>query len=72
LYAKNWYKNSGNIIQDLREILAEYAYLDLDPQYITARDIREVLTNCFAKYAPECNKGIWIQEMLGWGVDEPY
>lgn len=64
LYAKNWYKESGNIIEDLKVLLAKYAGLDLE--YITDRDIRECLANCFAKYCPECDRGRAIQEMLGW------
>jgi len=66
LYAKHWYKRSstGNILRDLRVLMSYYSgcyYKD-----ISEADVKEALANCFADYAPEYNRGRWIQEMLGW------
>ena len=69
LYAKNWYKKSGDILEDLRTLLCEYGLLE--PKYVSDSNIREALANCFAKYAPEYDRGRWIQEMLGWDLFNP-
>jgi hypothetical protein len=65
LYAKNWYMKSGNIIEDLKILLANYSGTHV--RDISEGDIKECLADCFAKYCPECERGKAIQEMLGWG-----
>ncbi len=35
----------------------------------TEKDVKECLALCFAKYAPEYDKGRHIYEMLGWGLN---
>ena len=65
LYAKNWYKKSGNIIEDLRILLAKYSGTDVD--FITPNLVRECLVSCFNDYAPCYNKDRALLEMLKWG-----
>jgi hypothetical protein len=65
LYAKHWYKRSGNILEDLRVLLAEYSGNGL--KLTSESDVKECLCNCYAEYAPMYNRGRALQEMLGWG-----
>lgn len=64
LYAKGWYKKSGNIIEDLKKLLSKYA--GLYPDHIYEGEIKRCLVDCFAKYCPDYERGEAIQEMLGW------
>jgi hypothetical protein len=61
LYAKGWYNKSGNILEDLKILLSNYAKIDA-----STGDVKECLANCFAKYCPESDRGRAIQEMIGW------
>ena len=64
LYSKNWYKKSGDVIADLRILLAEYAGLTIE--LVSEISIKECLADCWTKYCPEFEKGKALQEMLGW------
>lgn len=64
LYAKGWYKKSGNVTEDLKILLANYASLSLE--HITDNEMKECLAICFAKYCPNYELGRAISEMLGW------
>ena len=63
LYAKGWYARSGDVLADLRTLLTEYS--GTDPEYISDSNIRELLCECYLKYAK--HSGRELMDMLGWG-----
>ena len=64
LYAKNWYKRSDNIIEDLKVLLSEYGMIPLE--CISDHDIYEALAGCFAEYCPPYEMREAIQKLAGW------
>jgi len=62
LYAKNWYKRSGDILKDLKILLEEYT-----GNLMSDSDVRECLCNCYSQYAPMFDRGRDLQAMLKWG-----
>lgn len=64
LYSKNWYKKSDDPIADIKQLLAQYAWLEY--QNISDIEVRQLLADCWVKYCPEFERGKALQEMLGW------
>jgi len=64
LYAKGWYGRSGNILQDIAELLKVYAGLS-EP---SIRDAKEVLCSAFAEYGRDNYYDMFeaVYEITGW------
>ena len=64
LYAKGWYGETNNIIDDLRKLLSEYSMLE--PQFLPDNDIREFIVETFvATVRPHLQTRI-LTEAFGW------
>ena len=67
LYAKHWYGNSGNIMADLKQLLAEVT--GVPTECATDNFVYEALANAWAEISPaltEMDRREGILEMLGW------
>jgi len=54
LYAKGHYGNSGNIIEDLREIISTYAWIELE--HVSEKDVKKIIISAFERFVREHDK----------------
>jgi len=63
IYSKHWYGRTGNVIDDLKRLFAEYTGNPID--HISERDIWEILTATFEEFVPLPARQEALFDMLG-------
>ena len=63
IYSKHWYGRSGDVIEDLRKMLAVYTGNDIE--HLSEGDIWQILTATFEEFVPLWTRQDALFDMLG-------
>ena len=63
IYSKHWYGRTGNVIDDLKRLFAEYTGNPID--HISECDMWQILTATFEEFVPLCARQEALFDMLG-------